>query len=257
MLRIAPFATILLILVVGCSQKMVGGACDYESRLGTAQVVAQGEEPLARFIVAGKGFVNTWVRYSPDMLFPFYGKTASEREDVPYPARLSVITRGSCTPYRLTLLSNQSFSQGIFFPVHEVATLQVEATQTLSEIATLYRRLAPVWPKLMIDVCGQTVQQGSSEYNFSLGNRYAQRAVDVLHGMNVPLGQLHVGSAGENPCPHSDVFLEETQNGVWVTFLLTGIDTLNDNDLATAQFGAQEAERIDTALEYFAMPSIK
>ena len=89
----------------------------------------------------------------------------------------------------------------------------------------------------MLDVCGQTVQQGSSEYNFSLGIRYAQSAVDVLHGMNVPLGQLHAISAGENPCPYSDVFLDETHNGIWVTFLLTGLDSLTDDDLTAAQNG--------------------
>ena len=49
--RIVPFAALLLILIVGCSQGMVGGPCDYESRLGTAQVVAQADESLAAFIV--------------------------------------------------------------------------------------------------------------------------------------------------------------------------------------------------------------
>ena len=217
------FLSILLLPAVGCSQ-VVGGTCTFETLYGTARIVElRDDKVFAHFNPGKQSFSNIKVPFTPQINFsvtaPFSGETGTV-----YPAQLAVITKGNCTPYRFVLLEDESFSQGIFLPFEREGNISGDGKQQLSQVAAIFKKLAPHWPQLMLNICGQTQREGSEEYNLSIGGRYAHMVAEQLEQAGVPSTQIRIKSSGEHPCPHSTIFADEVKNGVWLNFLLTGQD---------------------------------
>ena len=215
--------SILLVPTVGCSQ-MVGGTCTFETLYGTARIVElRDDKAFAHFNPGQQSFSNIKVPFTPQVKFsaatPFAGETGTI-----YPAQLAVITKGSCTPYRFALLADEGFSQGIFLPFEREGNISGDGKQKLSQVAAIFKKLSPRWPQLILNICGQTQQEGSEEYNLSIGERYARMVAQQLGQAGVPSTQIRIKSAGEHPCPYSTILADEVENGVWLNFMLTGQD---------------------------------
>lgn len=243
MLRLFSFLFLLAITSVGCTEAMVGGNCEYETLIGTALIQREQDDVLARFFPAGKGFAESEIRFSSDMKFQVRQPVDSERSDVLFPAQLSAITQGSCTPYRFDLLSSEYFSRGIFLAFNDEGQMNAAAQTELEELATIFQRLNPIWPKLKVDLCGQTARQGTEEYNMVLADRYAHQISRILEQQKVPGSQIHIASGGETPCPRSYISDGEVGHGVWVRFMLTGFDLLSEDDLDAANNGDRTVQQ--------------
>ena len=218
------FLLILLLLpTVGCTQ-MVGGACSYETLYGTARIVElQGDKTYAQFNPGQQSFSDIRAPFNQQMKFSLPTSFAGKIGTI-YPAQLAVITKGSCTPYRLAMLASENFSQGFFIPFGREGNIAEEEKLTLKQIATIFKKLSPAWPQLVLNICGQTHRQGTDEYNLSLGERHARMASQQLQQEGISDPQIETKSMGEQPCSNSTIFADEVKNGIWLNFLLTGKD---------------------------------
>lgn len=231
-----------LLPAAGCSQ-MVGGACEYKALIGTARIVQEeGKEPQARFYPAGKNLPETSVPVRAGMLFHLRQPTDSKRSDIHYPARLDVATKGSCTPYRFNLLASEYFSQGLFLPFDQNGKMTVGARKRLRPIAKTYQRLSSQWPNLVVELCGQSDREGPAEYNLSLTSHYAEQVANELKALKIPTYKLNQFGAGEEPCPRGDFFFDEVEHGIWVSFLLTGVDQISQADILLAEQGNRQTQ---------------
>lgn len=230
---------VLLILFAltfsGCTGRMVGGRCDYETVIGTVLISQKQDGPLAQFFPAGKGFEQSKVRFSPEMDFQVRQPTDSKRSDIPYPAELSAITKGSCTPYRLELLSSEYFSRGIFLSFNDSGQLTAAAQTRFDQLLLIFHRLDQSWPYLVIELCWQAGQRGSENYFQQIDRLLAQQGV--------PETQIHSAAVSESPWPGRSLSATEETGGVWFRFLLTGIDQLGQADLDAANNGDPAAKR--------------
>ena len=211
--------SLLLLPTLGCSQ-MVGGTCSYETLYGTARVVDfKDNKVLAQFNPDKQNFNNEKVSFSRNYQFQLKQPIDGNIGDI-YPAELSIITKGSCTPFRLRLLANETHSTGLFIPLDQEGRFPTETPMQIEQIATVFKQLFKHWTHLQLNICGQTTPEGTHEYNLSLGQRHAQKIAKKLEKAGIPSQQIQVISGGEIPCPRCNVFGDELQNGAWLSFLL-------------------------------------
>ncbi len=178
------------------------------------------EPTFAQFNSGKRDFSSKRVSFSRNLQFILKQSTAGEIGSI-YPAKLSIITEGSCTPYQLGLLATESYSAGRFLPVNNNGHLSSETDQDIEQITTTFKQLAKHWPQLKLSVCGQTASKGTQEYNLHLGERYARRIALKLEQDGIPAELMRVTSSGELPCPDCTAFSDELQNGAWLSFQLT------------------------------------
>lgn len=214
---------VILTVLAGCSFP-VGGPCKFETRLGIAQIVElKGGKIFATFNPGEDLFTTRLVAFSPRMNFEVH-QTVDEKNGTFYPARLDIMTQGSCTPYRFAVIATEHSSYGHFFPFSENGQVSPEIIQSINQVATIFAELTRHWPHLTLHLCGQTQREGSAEYNLELGNRYTHAITDLLEQAGVPATQINAISFGEQPCPHSTFFLNEVKNGVRLKFILSRSD---------------------------------
>ncbi len=200
---------------------MVGGSCTYETLNGTAKIVGhQNDKAFAHFNPEQQSFTNIKVPFNPQIKFSLQTSFAGKMETI-YPAQLAIITKGSCTPYRFTMLASEDFSHGFFIPFGRDGNIAEEEKQTLKHLATTLKKLSSDWPQAIVNICGQTHREGTEEYNLNLGYRHARIASQLLLQAGITEAQIKTKSTGEHPCPNSSIFADEVKNGVWLNFVLT------------------------------------
>ena len=220
MVRNILLFSLLMLPTLGCTH-MVGGTCSYETIYGTAEIVKQQDsQTFAQFNPGKENFSSIKVPFSRNLQFIVKQPTTGQIGTI-YPAKLSVITQGSCTPYQLMLLATENYSAGRFLPVSKNGQILSETDQEIEQIATIFKRLAKHWPQLRIIVCGQTTAEGTQEYNLHLSERYARGIALKLEQIGVPAERIRIISYGELPCPHCTAFSNELQNGACLSFQLT------------------------------------
>jgi hypothetical protein len=92
-----------------------------------------------------------------------------------YPARLSVLTEGSCVPVQLQILSDESVMQGIVLALDDEGRELEETRRSIVQIAETLNALSADWPQSSLLVCGQGADRYSAEYRWNLARRYEQR----------------------------------------------------------------------------------
>lgn len=209
---------------------MVGGPCEYETIIGSVVIVQpQDGQPVARFTPGTQRFFDKDIhlpRRSDFKLQQTIGGQVGDR----YPAAVSVIIKGSCTPLNFWLLATEERTIGQFAPFSKEGQVSPEGSLKIEQIANVVHKLSPARPQLVLDVCGQTGKQGSAEYNLMLGERYARQVATQLEALGVSAARIHSYSAGEDSCHASTVFDDELQHGVWLRFLLNGEQLLSSGD---------------------------
>lgn len=203
---------------------MVGGTCTYEVMYGTAQIIEQEHgKIMARFEPGTQQFHKIDLPISRFLIFPVQLPIAGEVGTI-YPAELAIISKGSCPPARTRLLATETYSRGVF--IKNDGSFSLPPTLTTSkQLAIIFNELVAMWPQLTVDICGQTSQQGSAEYNLNLGEHQARQVALQLEKYGVPPAQIQTSSHGEHPCPRSTASIGAPQNGVWLSFLLTSPST--------------------------------
>lgn len=218
------------------ARMVVGGSCHYDSYLGVAEVSRQADKDVqARFSPVEQVITSTNFTWQADMIFPVKEPTAKSASTGFYPASLAIINSGTCPPYQLRLLASEYFSQALFIPFSPDGNRTDIGQAKLRAATTLFTKLKPSWPRLHMEICGQTAQEGSQEYNLNLSSRYAARIGQDLLSAGLKADQLHSLATGEHGCPgmkaerHADL-----QHGVWLRLLLTGEEQRSGHDLAAA-----------------------
>jgi hypothetical protein len=208
---------LILLLCAGCSAnplpQPVGGSCDYDSSIGIATIISyDGDTPLASFTTrpSGKSIPG-------DFVYPvrlnFKTKVGAQ-----YPAIFEQITSGSCTPYSLNIISakNNDAGSGIFLEFDKEGNLATESAQKIAEISQVAKVLES--KALKLELCGQTDHKGVADYNFSIGEKYAQQVRMILQQREVSATQFHTLSRGELGCSPSCSWLWDGTSGVCVSF---------------------------------------
>ena len=157
--------------LAGC-QSLAGGPCLYEDQIGTVVVSSSGEKPEGIFSA-----VDTWnerSRIRQERPLPLTGAVFVE-ERHRYPARLSVIRKGSCVPVRLEVLSDASLMQGVLLALDEEGRETETTRQQIEQVAETFNQLKKYWPQSCLLVCGQGADKYSAEYRWDLARRYEQR----------------------------------------------------------------------------------
>lgn len=207
----------LLLLCAGCSAnplpQPVGGSCDYESSIGIATIISfEDNTPLASFTTdpSGKSMPG-------DFVYPLRSNFKT-KVGAQYPAIFEQITSGSCTPYSLGIITaeDKESGAGIFLEFDKEGNPVAESVQKAAEISQIAKILEPKGLKL--ELCGQTVQGGVADYNFNLGERYAQKIRMTLQQRGVSDPQLRTISTGEKGCSPACSWLWDGTNGVCVSF---------------------------------------
>lgn len=204
----------------GCAG-MVGGSCTYEILYGVARISEQGGgETLARFYpqkhIAKDSPLLTFRSLEFPVHFPVSGGIGTI-----YPAAIRVRTQGSCTPGTMQLLATEEYSGSTVITLNKDGQILPIEQQKLNQIVMMFKKLASSWPQMRLEICGQTTLEGTEEYNLSLGEYHARKIAREFEALGVPNSQIKTSSSGEYPCPRSVTFLEEPQNGVCLSFVLT------------------------------------
>jgi len=236
------FLALSLIPLSGYGETLVGGHCNYESILGTARLASTGEAKQFYFHPVNPVPAEAKVNVSKSMRFTARQPSKAVRKDIDFPARLSVITEGSCTPYRFMLLSSEYFSHRIFVPVDKHGRLSESQEHQLQQLSSIYQQIRQSWPNLVIEVCGTTGSNGSQEYNEGLANHYAQRVSDRLQSYGIEREKIHTSSTARAACPGMELFSDEGGDGANVRYHLTGPDRLNKQDIRSAESGDKSAQ---------------
>jgi len=209
-----------LTILTGCTRP-VGGPCEFESHLGTAQIIStENGKHLARFDPGEASFTTSKIPFSRDTKYEVRQQITKETGTL-YPAQLSLITKGTCTPENFSLLATEQTSRAIFLPFNREGQIEPESEQKVSQLGAIVKKLNNSWPNLTVTLCGQTHREGTEEYNLELGNRYARIVADQLIQSGVPGDKITTISFGEAPCPNSNFFPDEVKNGTWFSFYLT------------------------------------
>lgn len=200
---------------------MVGGPCTYETIYGIARIYDQDcEGATARFYSQ-----NRHSEGDPQLPFrslefpvtlPIYGGIGTI-----YPAELRVRTKGSCSPRGMDLLAAEKFNRCAAIRFDTDGQINPGEKNRLSQLAMTFKKLAPSWPQMHLDICGQTSSEGTEEYNLNLGGRHARKIAQELEALGVPHSQIKTSSTGESPCPRSIWILDEPQHGACLYFILT------------------------------------
>lgn len=211
----------LMLLPTSSLAGMVGGPCTYEIVYGIARISKQGsDETLARFFPQSRHIDGKTLPISRSLVHPI-GLPISGGIGAIYPAELRVRTKGSCSPGKMRLLATEEFSSGTVIKLDRDGQIHPTAQQKLSQLAMTFKKLAPRWPQMQLEICGQTSSEGTEEYNLNLGSHHARQFAQKLEHLGVPHSQIKTFSSGERPCPRSIAFLEEPQNGACLSFILT------------------------------------
>ena len=218
--RLAALLPAWLLLATGGCHPLVGGPCTYETVITTAMISSRQEEVFQARILPGElGGQHSRLSRSPDMEFavrlPIAGGIGTR-----YPAELSAITSGSCTPYRFRLLASEASAIPFFLPLDRKGRFTPASRRTLAQIARVFGELAPHGPQLAIEICGQTEEEGSAEYNLNLAGRHARQFANQLTEQGVPADRLHTTAAGEESCAMAEPSADKPRNGAWLRFRL-------------------------------------
>jgi outer membrane protein OmpA-like peptidoglycan-associated protein len=199
---------------------MVGGSCSYETVIGVARIVSRhGEETDVRFDAGKRGFQTTHVPYSSEMKFTLrqmlHGKRGTR-----YPAELSIITQGSCTPYNLNLLATEDYVRTRFLSLNNEGQPDTATLLQTEQIAATFTKVLKSWPQLRLNICGESSSARSSEYSQNLGEHYARLFQHKLEALGIAGDQIQLSSAGENSCSGDPLLISENRNGAWLNFQL-------------------------------------
>ena len=204
-------ACLLLFLAAGCSRRIVGGPCEYETALGTAQLIRQPDELAGQFTPAGPVADAKLFALPSERIFQVHSDMDDLRTDRPYPAELTFITEGTCTPFYLVLISFDSVCRGIFLPMSENGRLTGEGERMLAQVAEIFERLLPAWPELIV----------------KLGCQYSKNEMST-EGVAGRLVAAGVSADRIRVSEPSDIYSygldTEEETGVLVCFCLTGCD---------------------------------
>lgn len=220
------FVLIITLIPLSTSgETMVGGACTYENILGTARLAGiTSEEKQFYFSPAGPVTANAVVGVSSTMRFTARQPTYVVSNDIAFPAALSVITEGSCTPYRFVLLSSEYFSHPIWIPFNKQGQLADAEKAQLRQLADIYQKIEHNWPKLAVNLCGITHREGTQEYNKELTNHYTQQIINILKSYHIDRERMYTSIATDGDCPGMNDITRDGGNGVNLSFHLTGPD---------------------------------
>jgi len=200
---------------------MVGGSCTYETLYGVARISEQGgDETIARFYPQNRLDEDSSLLTFRSLKFPVHLPVSGGIGTI-YPAALRVRTKGSCSPGTMQLLATEEYSSSTVIKLDNDGQILPAEQQKLSQMAMIFKKLAPRWPQMQLEICGQTSSEGTEEYNFSLGDHHARKIARQLETLGVPGSQIKTSSSGEYPCPRSVTFLEEPQNGACLSFVLS------------------------------------
>ena len=199
----------------------VGGSCEFESRVGTAQIIVQdGGKTSARFAPVHGDFTAHQIPFSRTTQYAVKQKIQGKGGTL-YPAQLAIITKGTCTPYRFSLLATEETSRAIFLQFSKEGQNSPETQHTTNQLIAIFKKLNRYWPDLSVNLCGQAQHDGSREYNLTLGTRYINAIANQLQQTGISAAKIRSISLGEIPCPNSTCFADEIENGVWFSFHLT------------------------------------
>ena len=215
-------------------QPMVGGRCEYETLIGTARFVEvlDGEKHFS-FEPASPILNTARVHVDSGMSFHARRLTDDLRKDTAFPARLEIITEGSCTPYRFVLLSSEHFSHDIFLRFDEDGRVPATTRERIQAIGRIYQRISDHWPKLTIELLGQTARTRTREYDRTLARHYEYLLGQQLQTLDVPTGKLTYRPDEDQEC--GDPFRNTDQDGVWLRFNLTGTAPITRPDAPRQQ----------------------
>ncbi len=152
----------------GC-QRPVGGSCDYKEHLGTVEVVRTVEGGIAGIFSSVN---DPLLEQSFEMEIPKGAQVTLFRH---YPASLSVRTKGSCTPYFVDLLSDESRAHGINIPLDADGRLTSEAAKMVDSAAGLFTDLLSDWPDARLLIYGYAAGDYTEEYRYNLARHYEQQ----------------------------------------------------------------------------------
>lgn len=218
------FYCLLLQLPAYSFAGMMGGACGYEVVYGTARIVEQTNGTmLARFVAEKRQSAGN------SLVMPRFLKISIQQPVAGgigsiYPAELSVIIKGSCSPGGARLLSTEVYSGGVFIKLGNEGRISEADQGKLSQIARVFKKLAPRWPQLQLEVFGQTSSQGTQEYNLNLAAHHARQIAQQMEQKGVPASKIKTSSSGEGPCHRAIFFDNAHQHGVCLSFSLTGTE---------------------------------
>ena len=225
MFRKCLFFVFLVPLISSC-YGMVGGACTYETVYGTARIIAlEDGKVLAQFDAENHYAIDNSVLMARLLKFHVKQPVAAGVGSL-YPAEMSVITKGSCSPGKVRLLATEEYRSDTFVPFDQDGRLTVEAERKLGQIARVFKKLENKWPQLQLAICGQTSSTGTQEYNLALGDQYAHRVANKLQEHGVPISLISTFSAGEDTCSRTALFDKSEAHGVCIDFSL--VDTQTD-----------------------------
>ena len=224
MFRKCLFFAFLVPLISSC-YGMVGGSCTYETVYGTARIVElKGDKALAQFDPENSYDVADPVLMARLLKFPVKQPVSAGVGSI-YPAEMSVITKGSCSPGNARLLATEEYRSDTFVPFDQDGRITVEAERKLWQIARVFKKLEHKWPQLQLAVCGQTSSAGTQEYNLALGDQYARRVANKLQEHGVPISLITTFSAGEDTCSRTALFDKSDEHGVCIDFSLVNTQT--------------------------------
>jgi len=240
---------LLLILLTGCARP-VGGPCEFESHFGVAQIISsENGETFAQFDPGTDHFTASKLSFSPKTKYAVKHRIQGEPGTL-YPAQLSLITKGTCTPENFSLIATEEMSRGIFLPFNQDGQIEPESEQNISQLGTIVKKLDATWPNLTITLCGQTHREGTEEYNLELGNRYARIVANQLTQSGISSDKITTISFGEVPCPNSSFFPDEVKNGAWFSFYLTEKSARAAKDQRDFEMLTEQAQRGDKMAQY-------
>lgn len=199
----------------GC-QPFVGGRCGYERQIGTAVVHSVTEEgACATFTPA-----RSWSELSQvwqGRCLPLTNRTIAPSQRH-YPARLSVITEGSCVPVRLQVLSDDRMMQGVVLDLDEQGRESEAVRQAMLQIVTTLNTLTGDWPQSCLLISGQGSDSYSADYRWNLARRYEQHFRQKFIDLGLEPQRVNVlsGALPDNRLPA----LEDSAHGVQVFFQL-------------------------------------
>jgi len=215
-----PLFFLCSILLTSC-QRPVGGPCEFETRIGVAQIVrAEDGKNFASFNPMEGTFTSQRIPFSPEMTFEVHQRFDGGEGSI-YPAQLAIMTKGSCTPYNFALLATETTSRGVFLPFDKKGQLAPHTKARVIQLAAVYKKLDSNWPDLSLSLCGQTQRQGTEEYNFNLANHYIKRVTDLLQQNGVDTSRITTIAFADASCSETPPSPEKDKNGVWFNLYLT------------------------------------
>ncbi|EAT14512.1 hypothetical protein HTZ97_14225 [Desulfuromonas acetoxidans] len=206
---------VVLLGLAGC-QPFVGGHCCYERQIGTAVVQNTTEEGACAIFSAARPWSELSQAWQGRCL-PFTNRNIAPSQRR-YPARLSVITEGSCVPVRLQVLSDERMMQGVSLDLDEEGRESEAARQSVLQIVATFNALTRDWPQSCLLISGQGSDKYSAEYRWNLARRYEQKFREKFIDLGLEPQRVNVlsGALPDNRWPA----MQDSAHGVQVFFQL-------------------------------------